>query len=100
MREELIEAAFNILESVKHQLEFKDLWEQVLASKGLTQEQALEFIADFYSDLTLDNRFIGIEKTQWDLRARRTSKEAILDTSSLLYDEEEEEIIEEIAKED
>lgn len=99
MREELIEEAFAILNNVDNPVEFKELWTTTLTNKNLSEEQALNFIADFYSDLTLDNRFIGVEKTKWDLRSRRTSKEAILDTSRLLFDEEDE-IFEEIAKED
>lgn len=90
MREKLIEFAYDILKNNKSELEFKDLWAKVLKSSNIDMEKAVEMISDFYSDLSLDNRFVGIEKTKWDLRERRTSKEVIVDTSHLLIDEEEE----------
>lgn len=90
MREKLIELAYDILKNSTSSLEFKDLWAKVVKLAKLDGGKAVELISDFYSDLSLDNRFAGIEKTKWDLRERRTSKEIIVDTSNLLIDEEEE----------
>ncbi len=90
MREKLIELAYEILKNSSSSLEFKDLWNKVIKEANLNADKAVELISDFYSDLSLDNRFAGIEKTKWDLRERRTSKEIIVDTSNLLIDEEEE----------
>lgn len=90
MREELIEIAYKLLKKAKGSIEFKELWAKVLKERNLSPEKALDYISDFYSDLSLDNRFVSVEKTKWDLRERRTTKETIVDTSDLLIDEEEE----------
>lgn len=88
MREQLVELAFEVLQLENQELEFKELWNRVVSKTNLGDE-AVEFISDFYSDISLDNRFIGIDKTKWDLRVRRKVSETIIDTGELTDDEED-----------
>lgn len=89
MREQLIELALKVLEAEGKEIEFKELWNKVVELSGMDLEGAIEFISDFYSDLSLDNRFVGVEKTKWDLRARRKFEETMIVTEEIEEDEEE-----------
>lgn len=88
MREKLIETALLLLHDSNKELEFKDLWVKTLAKNKVDLEQSVEYISDFYSDLSLDNRFICIDKNKWDLRARRKVSEIIINTEDFIDEEE------------
>ena len=45
-------------------------------------------IAQFYSDLSLDDRFVNVGENKWDLRERHTYHEVVVDTEEILIDEE------------
>ena len=56
-----------------------------------TKEMALqeeENIAQFYGDLSLDDRFVNVLENKWDLRSRHTYNESVVDTSSIIIDED------------
>ncbi|ALX49867.1 DNA-directed RNA polymerase subunit delta [Lentibacillus amyloliquefaciens] len=47
---------------------FNDLFNKVAELKGLTEEQKQEYIAQFYTDLTIDGRFLTISSGIWGLK--------------------------------
>lgn len=89
MREQLVELALEVLKSEETEMEFKALWTKVIEMSKMDAEQSIEYISDFYTDLSLDNRFIGVDKTKWDLRSRRKFEETLINTDELIDDEEE-----------
>lgn len=64
----MIEIAFELLKEGKKPIAFKDMFAQVAEAKELTKEQQDERIANLYTDLNVDGRFINIGENQWGLK--------------------------------
>ncbi len=88
MKKAMIDIAFDSLKAKNKAVVFINLWNEVCEAAGFTQAQAEDNIAQFYSDLSLDDRFVCIEGNQWDLRERHTYNEVVIDTEDILIDEE------------
>ena len=88
MKKAMIDIAFDIMKSKKKALVFIKLWEDVCQIAGFTKEQEEDNIAQFYSDLSLDDRFVCVGGNRWDLRERHTYNEVVVDTEDILIDEE------------
>lgn len=86
-----IETAFSLLSRKKKPTPFLKLWEEISQIEGLTPSQQEEQIAQFYSDLCLDSRFVNMGENKWDLRSRHTFSESVIDTNEYLDDEGDEE---------
>lgn len=102
MKKPMVDVAFELLSKKKKPVVFLKLWEEVSQMAGLTPQQEEDNIAQFYTDLSLDDRFVHVGDIKWDLRSRHTFNEVVVDTSSILIDEtdEEEEYEEEEVKKD
>lgn len=100
MKKSMIDLAFDELNAKHEAMTFLSLWEIVSKAMGFTPSQADDNIAQFYSDLSMDGRFVALPGNTWDLRKRLSSAHAIVDTDSLSIEDdededEEEEIIDE-----
>ena len=102
MKKAMIDVAYEQLSPKKKPMTFLKLWEEISQIMGFTPIQEEENIAQFYSDLSLDDRFVCVGDNKWDLRERHTYNEVVVDTSDILIDEgddeEEEEFEESTAK--
>jgi DNA-directed RNA polymerase subunit delta len=65
----MIELAYEILSSKKQALSFKELLEEISQMLNLSEEQVSEKIAQFYTELNIDGRFISIGDNRWGLKA-------------------------------
>lgn len=84
--------AYEILSKKKRPMQFSRLWEEVSKTSGTPSDG----IAQFYSDLTLDSRFVSLKDNKWDLVERRKFAESHIDLSQIeLEDDEPEEVEEE-----
>ena len=88
MKKAMIDIAFDIMKPKKKAVVFLKIWEEVCQIAGFTKEQEEENIAQFYSDLSLDDRFVCVGSNRWDLRERHTYNEVVVDTEDILIDEE------------
>lgn len=104
MKKSMIDVAYDLISKKKKPATFLKVWEEVSQMVGLTPAQEEENIAQFYTDLSLDDRFVHVGDNKWDLRSRHTYNEVVVDTSSIIIEEnddaEEEEIFEEELKKD
>ena len=91
MKRAMIDVAFDQLTTKKKPATFAKLWEEISQIMGFTPQQEEDNIAQFYSDLSLDDRFVCVGGNQWDLRARHTYNEVVVDTSEILIDENDDE---------
>ena len=89
MKKAMIDVAYDILSSKDKALTFIELWNEVCQIAGFTKQQEEDNIAQLYSDLSLDDRFVCVGENKWDLRERRTYNEVVVDTSEILIDEDE-----------
>ena len=89
--------AYMIMEEAKRKMNTADLFKKIIKLLGLPESTFEDKIADFYTSLSTDKRFILLENGKWDLRINHTS-DKLLKISDVEDDEEEED--EEIEKEE
>ncbi|MEG0314135.1 MAG: DNA-directed RNA polymerase subunit delta [Erysipelotrichaceae bacterium] len=88
MKKPMLDVAFDLMSKKKRPVNFTKIWDEVSQVSGLTPQQCEDNIADFYSDLSLDGRFVNMGENKWDLRSRHKYNEVVIDTSDLLIDED------------
>lgn len=86
--------AYMILEESKRKLNTADLFKKIIKLLDLPESTFEKKIADFYTALSTDKRFILLDNGKWDLRSNHTSDKVIKVT-----DEDEEETDEETDEE-
>ncbi|MDQ0360785.1 DNA-directed RNA polymerase subunit delta [Breznakia pachnodae] len=91
----MIDIAYDVLNNSKSAVVFIELFNNVSEIKGLTQAQKEDKIAQFYTDLSLDGRFVIMEDNKWDLKSRHRLEEVKKVSAEELIDDEEDEIEEE-----
>lgn len=99
--------AYDILKEVNEKVSFNALWNTVCERLGISEEDKMNLISNFYTQLTLDGRFMFLDENYWDLRANHTFDEFsedsydsysdddddnddLIDDEELSYDEEDE----------
>jgi len=89
----LLDLAFDVLSSKKGSVAFKDLFNKVIKLSGLdlSESELRSRISKFYSQLTLDGRFVVLTDNQWDLRTRHSYDEVHIDMEDAYSDDESEE---------
>lgn len=65
----MIEVVYSLLEDKKQATPFHDLVQEVAQMLGLSEEQVAAKIAQFYTDLNIDGRFINLGENRWGLRS-------------------------------
>lgn len=65
----MIEIGTMLLKDEKKTMHYRTLFDQVAEIKGFTQEQKDYHIAQFYTDLNLDGRFLFLGQGEWGLKA-------------------------------
>ncbi|MBR2788855.1 MAG: DNA-directed RNA polymerase subunit delta [Erysipelotrichaceae bacterium] len=86
----MMDVAYDVMVKKKRAIPFVKLWEEVSKTYGVSNDK----IAQFYSDLTLDSRFVSLKENKWDLIERRKFEESHVDLSAIELDEDEPEEIE------
>ena len=86
----MVDVAYDLLKTKKKAVVFIKLWEELCQVMSFTKQQEEDNIAQFYSDMSLDDRFVNVGSNQWDLRERHTYKEVVVDTEEILIDESDE----------
>ena len=86
-----------ILQNSKRTLNTADLFKKIMKLLELPESTFESKIADFYTSLATDKRFILLENGKWDLRSNHTSDKVI---KVIADDEEEEEEEEEVEDDD
>ncbi|KAB2332484.1 MULTISPECIES: DNA-directed RNA polymerase subunit delta [Bacillaceae] len=64
----LIEIAYEILKGKKEPAAFNDIMNEVKDLLEMTDEQVRAKISQFYTDMNIDGRFIGLGDNRWGLR--------------------------------
>lgn len=87
----MTDIAYDILSKKKRSIQFGKLWEDVSKLYGASNDK----VAQFYSDLTFDPRFVSLKENKWDLVERRRFDESHIDISKIELDDDEPEEYEE-----
>ena len=64
----LIEMAYELLVEKKQAVAFQEILDEVSTLAGLTEKQVKEKIAQFYTELNIDGRFLAVGNNIWGLR--------------------------------
>ncbi|WP_342745590.1 DNA-directed RNA polymerase subunit delta [Virgibacillus proomii] len=64
----MIELATLLMLEEKKAIHFKDIFEQAADLKGFTKQQKRDLIAQFYTDLNVDGRFLTTGDNMWGLK--------------------------------
>ena len=91
MKKSMIETAYQVLSSHGNSMPFVQLWTEVSQEMGFNERQFEDNIAHFYTDLSMDGRFMNMAGNTWDLRTRHKYSECVTDTDSIAIDEDEDE---------
>lgn len=90
-RRSFVDTAYDIVVKNGAELPFATLWNNVCEELGLTQEDRVARVSYFYTQLTLDGRFVTLGENVWDLRIRHTFDKVHIDMNEV-YSEDEEEL--------
>ena len=93
-RESKTEIAYRLMSKRKKERSFYDLWEDVKAELvKLYGEESIENIDEdisfFYTNLTLDGRFVNVGDNKWNLRERVTFDKVHIDMNDIYVEDEE-----------
>lgn len=72
LEKSLIEFAYDVLSASKSPVPFKELFDRVIEESELklTGSQIKDKIGKFYTQLSIDGRFLMLDNNTWDLRSR------------------------------
>lgn len=88
----LIDFGFDVLSGSKDPVKFIDLFNESIKLSGLTltEQETKVRMSKFYTQLSLDGRFITLTDNYWDLRSRHVFEQVHLDMIDAYSDEEDE----------
>lgn len=88
----LIDFGFDVLNASKDPIKFIDLFNESIKLSGLELSESEKKIrmSKFYTQLSLDGRFITLTDNFWDLRSRHVFEQVHLDMIDAYSDEEDE----------
>ncbi len=87
----MLDEAYDIVTENGKSIVFIDLVNKVAANLEMTDEEKLSRLGAFYTDLSLDGRFVALSDNTWDLRLRHTYDKVHINASEA-YSEEEDDV--------
>lgn len=84
----MTDIAFEFLKE-NNEVPFETLWSEVCTKLGFTQEAAERKIAQFYSAMMLDARFLPLSDNRWDLKKKYRFDDTRFDTSKIIIDDDD-----------
>ena len=98
----MVEVGYELLVKKQGPQKFNKFWQEVSEVLGLDEYESNENISAFYTNLTLDERFVLLEDNTWDLRERQSFERVHIDMNDVYseIDEEEKELKEDEEVED
>ncbi len=88
--ESMVDVAYSILKNGPLSIKFKDLFDEVLKLKEMSEEDGRKVISQFYTNLTLDGRFVDLKDNEWGLRERETYDKVHIDMNAVYSELDEE----------
>ena len=81
-----VNTAYDIIVKNGSELPFATLWNAVCEELGLTEEDRVNRVSYFYTQLTLDGRFVTLGENVWDLRERQEYEKVHIDMNDVYRD--------------
>lgn len=86
----LQDVAEKVMKRKKKPIEFRKLWEEVSAELNFTETEKKSKLAKFYNAMTLDSRFLQLEKNHWDLKNRQSYEKIKINIETFEFEDEDE----------
>ena len=88
----MLDIAYDLMSKKKKAMDFYSLYEEVSEVKGFNEQEAKDHQSLFYTNITLDGRFITIGENQWDLRSRHKFEDVHIDMNDIYAEEENDDV--------
>jgi DNA-directed RNA polymerase subunit delta len=85
----MLDAAYELMSKSKKETTFVDLYNAIGKELAMSDDEKKARIGNFYTDLTLDGRFVALTDNVWDLRSRHTYDKVHIDVNDVYSDVEE-----------
>ncbi|MFA6620104.1 MAG: DNA-directed RNA polymerase subunit delta [Bacilli bacterium] len=85
----MLDVAYTIMSKAKKEMTFADLYEQIVKELAMNDDEKKSHLGEFYTELTLDGRFVALTDNGWDLRTRHTYDKVHIDVNDVYSDVEE-----------
>ena len=94
LKRSMVEVGYELLVKKQGPQKFNKFWGEVSEVLGLEESEAETYVSDFYTNLSLDERFVLLEDNTWDLRDRQSFDKVHIDMNDIYseIDEEEKEL--------
>lgn len=83
----MLDEAFDIVTENGTPIVFIELVNRVAANLEMTESEKLARLGSFYTDLSLDGRFVALTDNTWDLRIRHTYDKVHINVNEVYSDE-------------
>ena len=96
-----LDIAYELISGRGEAVSFKEIWEEVVRVQEYDEAAAARMIGQFYTNLSMDGRFVTLGENVWDLRNRHTFEKVHIDMNDVYRDVEtssDEEVDEEEAE--
>ena len=87
--ESMVDVAYSVLKEGNKQYSFKELFEEVATKLEFSDEEKINRISKFYTNLSLDGRFVTVGNNEWDLRENQTYDKVHIDMNDVYSDLDE-----------
>lgn len=87
----MLDVAYEIACENNGPISFKDLVREVASRLAMNEEELNKRISRFYTNLSLDGRFVTLGENVWDLRNRHTFDKVKIDMKDVYKDPDEDE---------
>ncbi|BAU26433.1 DNA-directed RNA polymerase subunit delta [Aneurinibacillus soli] len=64
----MVDLAYRLLTQTKKPTNYRELFNDLVEMKGMSKEQAMDIIAQVYTEINLDGRFICLGENMWGLK--------------------------------
>jgi len=83
-----LDVAFDLIVNAGKEVSFKEIWDEIKKVQGFDEETAKRLMGQFYTNLSLDGRFVTLGDNKWDLRSRHTFDKVHIDMNDVYTDVE------------
>ena len=83
MKNSMIDEAYEVIRSSGKVYPFNELYQQVTQNLGMSEEEKMAHIGQFYTELTIDGRFLNLGDNNWDLRENHTYARSHIDVNDV-----------------
>ena len=90
--ESMVDVAYSYLKEINKKVKFNDLFNVISERIGFSEEEKENLISNFYTNLSLDGRFVTLGNNEWDLRSNQTYDKVHIDMNDVYTEMEEESI--------